>query len=65
VPYEVRHLQQKESSLQGAAMLAAGLKVKHHRAVKKIAIVSRNIALHEKYQRWKYWLDDLLECNSD
>lgn len=64
VPYEVRHLQQKESSLQGVAMFAVGLKVKHHRAVKKIAIVSQNIALHNKYQRWKYWLDDLLECNS-
>lgn len=65
VPYEVSYLQQRESSLQGAAMLAAGLKVKHHRQVKKIAIASRNSVLFEKYQRWKYWLDDLLECSSD
>lgn len=64
VPYEVSHLQQKESSLQGAAMLATGLRVKHHRGVRKIAIVRRNKALSEKYQRWKYWLDDLLKCRS-
>ena len=61
VPYEVSCLQQKEASLQGAAMLAAGLGLKHHREAKEIATVSRNIALHEKYQRWKDWLDTLLE----
>lgn len=65
VPYEVSCLQQKEASLQGAAMLAAGLKSKPQREVKEIALVNRNSALHEKYQRWKNWLDTLLEHRSD
>lgn len=61
VSCDVSCLQQKESSLQGAGMLAAGLREKHHREVKKIAVVARNVALQEKYQRWKNWLDALLE----
>jgi glycerol kinase len=65
VPYQVSRLQQKEASLQGAAMLAAGLRLKHHWDVKKIVVVSRNIALHEKYQHWKIWLDALLQRCSD
>lgn len=64
-PYEISRLQQKEASLQGAAMLAAAPMVKYYREVKEIAIVSRNINLHEKYQRWKDWLDDLLQSCSD
>ncbi len=61
VPCEVSRLQQKEASLQGAAMLAAGLRVKQQQVGKRIAIVNRNIALLEKYQRWKNWLDNLLQ----
>ncbi|MBA2484246.1 MAG: carbohydrate kinase, partial [Nitrosomonas sp.] len=60
VPYEISRLQQKESSLLGAAMLAAGLRVTHQREESKIAMTSQHIALYEKYQLWKRWLDTLL-----
>lgn len=60
VPFKISWLQQKESSLLGAAMLAAGLMVMHQREENNIAIISRRIDLYEKYQRWKGWLDTLL-----
>jgi glycerol kinase len=55
VSFEVFRLQQSESSLQGAAMLAAGIDC--HR---KISPGCVNAALIEKYRRWKVWLDELL-----
>lgn len=65
VPFPVFHLQQKETSLQGAALLACGLKMTGHRYAKQIAIEHRNSALSEKYQHWKNWLDALLRAGKD
>jgi len=60
MPFPVFHLQQKEASLQGAALLASGLKINCHLQAKKIAIKYGNNALSEKFQRWENWLDGLL-----
>ncbi len=59
----IYHSKQKETSLQGAAQLAAGINTGHQAQVKKVAIESRNNALLEKYQHWKNWLDTLLKNN--
>ena len=60
VPFPVFHLQQKETSLQGAALLACGLKTKHTRHTEKIKAQSNNNALIEKYHHWKDWLGALI-----
>lgn len=57
---EVFRLQQRDASLQGAAMLAAGMKQIHHQGAEKIQSADKNKALPEKYLRWKRWLDALL-----
>ena len=58
VPFEVYCLQQSESSLQGAALLAAGMAC--HREGTRVGIAGNAKALQEKYRRWKVWLDELL-----
>ena len=60
VPCVLFLLQQKDSSLQGAALLAAGMMPASHRAASKIAITQRNPGLPKKYQRWKNWFDSML-----
>ncbi len=60
VPLPVLHLKQKETSLQGAALLACGLKAKYTRHAEEIKTLSNNNALLEKYYHWKDWLDALL-----
>ena len=60
VPFEVYHLRQSESSLQGAALLAAGMAPASHRTSERISVAAGSLALRQKYQRWKIWLDDLL-----
>jgi glycerol kinase len=60
VPFEVYRLAQGESSLQGAALLAAGMAPASHREGLRVAIVGNAKALPEKYRRWKVWLDNLL-----
>lgn len=60
VPFEVYRLQQSESSLQGAALLAAGMAPASHRRSERISIAANLRLLPQKYQRWKAWLDDLL-----
>jgi glycerol kinase len=59
VPFEVHHLRQHESSLHGAALLAAGMEPAGSRNSIRIA-AAENAALREKYAGWKLWLDDLL-----
>lgn len=59
----VFYLPQKETSLQGAAILASGFKIKAHRPVHQIIIEERNNALIKKYENWKIWFDDLLDTN--
>lgn len=59
VPFEVHHLRQRESSLYGAALLAAGMEPAIHRNSARIK-AAKSVPLQKKYQGWKLWLDDLL-----
>ena len=61
VPFAVYRLQQKDASLQGAALLAAGMASASHREEERI-FITHNRSLPEKYQRWKGWLDVLLNA---
>ena len=60
VPFDVYRLSQAESSLQGAALLAAGMTPATHRQAEKISAANATRTLPEKYQRWKEWFDVLL-----
>lgn len=60
----VYYLAQKETSLQGAAMLASGFRINPHRQAQRIDIPNQNAALAEKYRNWKTWLDDLLRADN-
>lgn len=53
VPFKVYRLHQSESSLQGAALLAAGMAPASHRKSKRISIACNAQALTQKYRRWK------------
>lgn len=59
-PCPVFHLQQKETSLQGAALLAGGSGITCHRETQAVKIAQHNTALVKKYRHWKNWLDALL-----
>lgn len=63
VPFEVYRLDQHDSSLQGAALLAAGIAPASHREAARVLVESAGTALPEKYRRWKAWLDGLLAQN--
>jgi glycerol kinase len=60
-PCDVYWLQQTDSSLRGAALLAAGMPATLCLQDEKVAIPRNNAALSEKYRRWEKWLDGLLE----
>ncbi len=60
VPFEVYRLLQSETSLQGAALLAAGMAPASHRISERIPVAGSTHELRQKYQRWKIWLDNLL-----
>ncbi|MDX8400641.1 MAG: FGGY family carbohydrate kinase [Gallionellaceae bacterium] len=49
---------QKETSLQGAALLVAGMVASGE--VERVKVDASSSALAKKYQRWKMWLDELL-----
>lgn len=59
-PFEFYRLKQGETSLQGAALLAAGMAPAGQRDSERITIAGENPALAQKYRRWKAWLDGLL-----
>jgi glycerol kinase len=61
VPFDVYRLPQKDSSLQGAALLAAGIVSAPVKGAEKIAVTQKNPHLQEKFYRWKPWLDELLD----
>lgn len=61
VPFDVCRLSQVDSSLKGAALLAAGMAPVCGRESEKISATSGTPALTEKYRRWKEWLDGLLD----
>jgi len=65
VPFEVYRLQQKDASLQGAALLAAGMAPACHRETGKIEIAHTEKPLAEKYLRWKDWFDALLSVQAE
>ncbi len=56
----LHHLQQHDTSLQGAALLAAGIKTVDHRKAQRVHVTGSATLLRAKYQRWKNWLDSLL-----
>lgn len=60
VPFAVYRLVQPESSLCGAALLAAGMAAAYNRKSERIEIAGNAGALPEKYRHWKQWLDDML-----
>lgn len=65
-PCGVHRLQQKDASLQGAALLAAGMmlncsKRAENGETEKITITPSNSSLPEKYLRWNEWFNDLLD----
>ena len=60
VPFAVYRLVQPESSLRGAALLAAGMAPTYNRESERIEIAGNADALREKYRHWKKWLDGLL-----
>lgn len=60
VPLAVYRLSQADSSLLGAARLAAGMPPGGAAMAERIEIVREEQRLSGKYQRWKAWLDGLL-----
>lgn len=63
VPFEAHHLPQSETSLQGAALLAAGMEPANRRNSAAIP-ATENAALRKKFLGWKLWLDGLLSAAS-
>ncbi len=59
-PCPIVHVAQKETSLQGAALLAVQQGIKSSRCGDTIPIIPGENALFRKYQHWKNWLDTLL-----
>ena len=60
VPIDVYRMSQAESSLCGAALLAAGMAPAFNREAERIPAARSTNAPLEKYRRWKEWLDVLL-----
>ena len=63
-PCPILHMTQKETSLQGAALLAIQHRIKSSRYGDTIPIANRNNALLRKYQHWKNWLDTILSIGT-
>lgn len=60
VPCAVYRLEQTETSLLGAAMLAANVSAGSLRDAQKISLTHTNTRLLEKFQAWQNWLDNVL-----
>ncbi|MBI3223252.1 MAG: carbohydrate kinase [Nitrosomonadales bacterium] len=60
VPFDVYRLVQVETSLQGTALLSAGMQPGTRRATEKIKAVAENQALGKKFTCWQTWFADLL-----
>jgi glycerol kinase len=60
VPFSVFRLNQKEASMQGAAILAADME-QVPQELERIQVDFKNSRLTEKYVRWKHWLDTVLQ----
>jgi glycerol kinase len=60
VPFAAYRLLQTDTSLSGAAQLAAGMVSTGARKTEQIETARDASRLRKKYQRWKNWLDGLL-----
>jgi glycerol kinase len=60
VPCAVYRLEQTETSLLGAAMLAANVSAGSLRDAQKISLTQTNLQLVAKFQAWQNWLDEVL-----
>ncbi len=60
-PVAVYSLAEGESSLRGAALLAAGMAPADSRAAQKVGFAGDARQLQEKYLRWKLWLDEIVQ----
>jgi len=60
VPCAVYRLEQTETSLLGAAMLAANVSAGSLRDAQKISLTQTNTRLLAKFQAWQNWLDEVL-----
>ncbi len=60
-PCAVYRLQHKDASLQGAALLAAGMSAARLRESKKIEVAADAKLLQNKYRHWQDWFNKLLE----
>ncbi len=60
VSLPIYYLQEKEASLQGAALLAVNSKVHCPQEVSRVSVVQESDKLNKKFLAWKEWLDDLL-----
>ena len=59
-PCETLLLRQRETSLNGVALLAAGRHSSSYHKSSRIAVTARSSVLGRKYMQWKSWLDILL-----
>ncbi len=60
-PCAVYRLQQKDASLQGTALLAAGMSAASNRESKEIEVAADAKLLQNKYRHWQDWFNKLLE----
>ncbi|MGB7649688.1 MAG: FGGY family carbohydrate kinase [Gallionella sp.] len=60
VPCAVYRLEQTETSLLGAAMLAANMPDASQRHTQAISLTQTNTRLLAKFQAWQNWLDEVL-----
>ncbi len=60
VPCAVYCLEQTETSLLGAAILATNMPAASQRRAHAISLTHTNTRLLEKFQAWQNWLDDVL-----
>ena len=61
VQLEVFRLTQADTSLIGAARLAAGMAAGAAGKAERVETSPEAPGLREKYQRWKVWLDSMLQ----
>lgn len=61
VPFAAYRLEQTESSLRGAALLAAGMAPAFKRESRRVEVDGNAGTLLEKYRNWKRWLDGVLD----
>jgi glycerol kinase len=63
VPVAVYRMRQRDASLRGAALLAAGMHSARDAETEQVIAARRSSRLQKKYVQWKVWLDELL-CSS-